>query len=53
MSDNEKPDIVRQCCVVPDEMVSTYDSTYDLSKPNVIITWDGETGEIKSVEILK
>ena len=26
---------------------------YDSSKPNVIFTWDGETGEIKSVEILK
>ncbi len=30
-----------------------YDSTCDSSKPNVIFTWDGETGEIKSVEILK
>jgi hypothetical protein len=30
-----------------------YGSTCDLSKPNVIFTWDGETGEIKSVEILK
>jgi len=30
-----------------------YDSTCDSSKPNVILTWDGETGEIKSVEILK
>jgi hypothetical protein len=53
MSDNATPDIVRKCCVVPDEMVSTYDSTYDSSNHNVIFTWDGETGEIKSVEILK
>ena len=31
-----------------------YDSTCcDLLKPNVIVTWDSETGEIKSVEILK
>ena len=30
-----------------------YDSTCDLSKPNVIVTWDGETGDLVSVEILK
>jgi hypothetical protein len=30
-----------------------YGSTYDSSKPNVIFTWDSETGDIKSVEVLK
>jgi hypothetical protein len=50
---NIELDIVRYSHVFPDEMVSTYDSTYDSSKHNVIFTWDAETGKIKSVEILK
>ena len=44
--------IVRKCYMAPDVMVSTYDSTYEQSKHNVIITWDGETEKIKSVEII-
>jgi hypothetical protein len=47
------PDIVRNCFAVPDHMVATFDHIHDTWKHNLILTWDGETGEIKSVEILK
>jgi len=47
------PDIVRNCFAVPDHMVATFDHIHDTWKHNLILTWDGETKDLISAQVVK